>query len=769
MKKIIYALLALCLSVSFFSACQKEQPVPEKALKAPVLVAKADGSGVKLTWSSITNATSYQIEQKVSTESEWKVAGTPTHSPFTISDLEFGKTYEFRAKALNKTTESEYSKVVSVTLERTLPQPEIKLLAGISFIDVSWEPVEGATSYKVEHKASVDVEYITDYTGEANEFKIAGLSGGISYDVRVAALADGYSPTYSEVGTVATTAEPSNMIHNAAEFVAWLNTVDENYFDVAGLANDIDMKGVKITSAKGFAGTLEGQGFAIKNLVSDVPLFAKNSGTISNLVLDESCTFNAGSQIFGAFSAADKRAVYTNVTNKATVIYTAKGNVTGAVVLGGFAAYADSDSFTNCEIGGVVKLEASGYTHEAAFVGGYIGVTNEHIVFDGCKNSASVTLNAAAGNPRSALEVGELSKNNAGIAVGGFVGRGYDSFVDGENNEQTVQETSVSIIGCENTAASVVTLNHTDISKVSGDGSNGNVSVGGFVAHGNTYIYKCVNNGNVVAKGVSPGGAVSKKEYMLRAGGIQGHVYDYSYIGSSKMNGTITYENDCSADNSNMKPGVGGIIANGGYNGVSVGGLAEVFYDTMAGNIIVRGNGKNFCVGGISGFNCKQVSNKVLASCTIDCSISGDYICLGGITGANAGGYQNYTCSGCSCAANIIVETTDTSDKIRVGGLLGQWVGATGESFYARDGVASSFSGSLSSSSLAKYVGILFGEIGGTGKNITFGKADYPIKVSGKFGRADLPQTDITSAILDGYVYGVLVDKATIHVVLANE
>lgn len=773
MKKILFAIVGACLCATLFTACNKqEEEAPKVALKTPVIKASMDGNNVKITWGSVTNATSYQIEYKVSTESEFSVAGNPTHSPFVVEGLDFGKTYDFRAKAMNKDSESEYSKVVSVTLERSLTKPEPKASAGISFIDVSWEAVENATSYKVEHKSATDSEYKTDYTGNGTDVnfavKISGLTGGLSYDVRVAALADGYTDTYSDVLTVTTTAAPSNMITNASEFVAWLNGLSDTNFDVTALANDIDMKDVKIKSAKAFAGTLEGQGFAIKNLVSDVPLIESNSGTFKNVILDESCTFNAGSQIFGAFSISDKRAAYENVINKAKVVFTAKGNVTGAVALGGFTGFADSDTFNSCENAGEVKLEASAYTHEAAFVGGFIGLASEHIVFESCKNSACVTLNAIAGNPRSKFEFGEFSKNNAGIAVGGFVGRLYDSFTESENNENEAKEKSLYINACENTATSVVTLNHSDISQVSGDGSNGNVSVGGFLGHGNSYIYKSVNNGNVVAKGVSPSGAANKKEYMLRAGGIQGHVYDYAYIGSSKMNGSITYENDCSADNSNMKPGVGGIIANGGYNGIATGGLAEVFYDTMAGNITVRGKGKNFCVGGISGFNSKQVANKVLASCTIDCSIDNEYVCVGGIVGANSGGYQNYTCSGCSCAATINVETSDGSDKIRVGGLLGQWVGATGESFYARDGVPSSFSGSVYSSSLAKYVGILFGEIGGTGKNITFGKSDAKIQVSGKFGRSDLPLTDITSAILDSYAYGTLVDKANIFATIAT-
>lgn len=774
MKKVIFAILALCCLAPVLASCNKEEPEQPKAtLKTPILTAKAEGETIKLQWNMVTNALSFQIESKLSTEAEFAPLATATNSPYIAQGLDFGKSYDFRIKAIGNNAESEWSKVATATLERYLDKPTASAIAGMSYIDVSWEAVNKAASYKVEHKTALDATFTTDYEGTGDEllsdgkytFRITDLSGGITYDVRVAASAAGYSDTWSEPATVTTTAAAKNMIRTADELIAWLAacTGDETSDDVTALANDIDMTGKTIASAKAFCGVLEGQGFAIKNLLSDKPLFKKFSGNLSNVVIDGSCKFTAGSQIFGAISAEDSRAVYTNVINKASVTLKATANVTGAVAIGGFAGFAESDTFNNCENAGEVKFDATGFTHEAAFVGGFVGLASEHLVFESCKNSAPVTLTAVAGNPKTAVTVGDFSKNNAGIAVGGFVARQYDSFDAGADDlSKEASESSIYIHSCENTATATVTLNHTDISQVSGDGAAGNVSVGGFVGHGNSYIQKSTNNGNVVAKGISASGGVSKKEYMLRAGGLHGHVYDYVYINSSRMNGDLTYENDCVADNSNMKPGVGGLIANGGYNGVSVGGLAEVFYNTMAGSITVRGNGKNFCVGGISGFNSKQVCNKVLESCTIDCSINNDYILVGGLVGSNAGAYQNYTCSGCSCAATIKVESTNGTDAIRAGGLLGCWVGAQGESFYARDGVPSSFSGSVSSTTQKNCVGILFGEVGGSGKSITFGKTDYPIKVSGKFGRADVALTDIDATILDTYKCGKLVNTTTV-------
>lgn len=768
MKNLFYVIFAITMALSVFSSCEKEKEKERVKLDAPVVSAKVDANSIIVSWSPVTNATGYQVEYKTSSAAEYNIAGKPTYSPFTIEDLDYGYTYEVRVKSTCGESESPYSEVLSIKLERTMGKPAGVLAAGISYIDVTWQGVENATSYTIEHKTSLDKEYVSDYTGNGEDtgfdYRITGLDGGVSYDVRISAGAEGYATSYSDVMSVTTTESPSTMISNASQFVSWLSGISATSTDVAALANDIDMSGVTITSANGFAGTLEGQGFAIRNLVSAVPLFETFKGTLSNVVLDESCSFNAGSQIFGAFVKEDQGGTYNNVVNNASVTFTAKSNVSGLVCLGGFVGATKAGKFTNCTNAGAVTLEASSYSHELAFVGGFAGISFDHTIFDSCKNAAAVADNAIFANPRATGVVEGVTFAGGGVHVGGFVGRTGIKDTAYPLDETEAKENALYILSCENTATGSVTLNHTDISQVVGDGSAGSFTCGGFVGHGSGYIYKSINNGNVSAAAKSSMGGVNKVEYILRIGGIQGNCLYYSYVGSSKNNGNVTVYNDSQANNANLPASVGGIYGCGGYNAVNVGSHADCYYDTMNGNISVSGAGSNFSVGGILGHNGAQIGNKVGETCKISCNLSGGAIYIGGLVGSIRGGATYTSIKSSSCAADIAVDYEGEQDNIRVGGLVGGQGGAAGSYLTGRDNTACAFHGSVITTTLSKYVGFLVGHADGASATKTFGDKDFPIQVSGTFQKAGMeaPET-ISASNLEEYQVGTAVGTTTFH------
>lgn len=768
MKKLICAVLAIAIVSPFLVSCKKEEPAPQK-LTTPVITATIDGESINVSWNMVTNATSYQVEYKTIAETEYRLAGKPNYSPFTITGLSYGNTYQVRVKALGNNTESDYSKVEECTLERTLPQPTIKTLAGITFIDVSWEVVEGATSYKVQHKAALDAEYTTDYTGDGADvelsYKITGLEGGVTYDVRLAADAEGYSTTYSEVASVTTTAQPSTMITTGTQFAQWLRTLTKESDEVAALANDIDMEDITITPATGFVGTLQGQGFAIKNLKSETPLFLTNSGEINNIVLDSSCEFTPKDQVSGAIVKEDANGKYINVVNKASVTYTANAKIDGGIVLGGFVGIAHGAKFTDCVNEGAVKLEATGYGHDCAFLGGFAGITVGHVVFDNCKNAGAVTLNALWGNPRTGILLDGTTQENAGVNIAGFVGREYCDFL---SDEGEVKEGALVLTNCDNTEKGVVTFKHTNADQLpTTDNKDGLFSIAGLVATGDAYIYKSFNHAEVNASILGPTGMVeSRKEYRVRVGGIFATVWDYTYVGSTKNFGAVNVVNDSKADCANSKAGVGGIVGHGGYNGPSGSGLAEVFYCTNEGDITVSGTGKNFCVGGIIGYGGKQIGNTV-KDIDITSTVSGGAIYIGGLSG-NLQGSQDYTTiKSSSCSANISVETTG-GDNVRVGGLLGRWGGATGSTLLARDEggkmTPCTFNGTVKSSSLSQYVGFVVGQVEGSGKAVRFGDKDYPMQISGSIQKSGVDLTEISSSNIETYQFGKNVANTTISV-----
>ena len=80
-------------------------------------------------------------------------------------------------------------------------------------------------------------------------------------------------------------------IDSPREFVAFLKGTSADDTADYTISADLNMDGYTITSASGFGGTLNGGDHTISNLVSSVPMFAENSGTISNLNIDETCSF----------------------------------------------------------------------------------------------------------------------------------------------------------------------------------------------------------------------------------------------------------------------------------------------------------------------------------------------------------------------------------------------------------------------------------------------------------------------------------------------
>jgi len=765
MKRIILLMSGIALITLSLCGCHKEPPTPEIVLSAPVVSATVDGTSVVLKWQAVTNATSYKVEYKESSAAEYSVAGTPTYSPYNVTGLEYGHSYDFRVKALAKDVESEYSQVVSISLERSFTPPVITTSFGISFIDVKWEPVENATSYKVEHKPSMEATWITDYTGNGEDagytFKISGLSGGVTYDVRVAALGSGYSDTYSEVATVTTTAEPSTMISTGAQLATWLSSVTIDNRDVAALANDIDMSGITITSAPSFGGTLEGQGFAIKNLKSSAPLFLTNSGAINNLVIDESCEFTVpeGTQIFGALVASDQRGTYTLVKNKASVTYKATKDITDQLIIGGLIGKLDGGQLRECSNSGAVKIDAAGFNHRAVGLGGLVGYAGV-INVTNCTNRGPVTLIADYGKANSTLE----GISNAGINVGGLFGCAYDY---GTDNASYFEQ-------CVNEAEGVVTVSYTKYEALPDENKSCYVSVGGILGRARGSMKKCKNFAPINVTGTSSDRSETKRRnFTFEIGGIAGAGRWALCFESCSNSGAISFDTDGTYDsNERQVSAVGGIC---GWEDYAVDEIAEdgsadlyAYYCKNRGDITVTGHGVTE-VGGIFGFDGKQIGNEVI-DCTIDYTGSKGYV--GGLAGQLSGSQDAYVIKRSSCSATIKAERYqgDDHDYFAVGGLVGGWAGAQGSCLLAREDVPCSFSGSVSSTTAAASVGIVVGFLKGDNKPIRFGDSDNPIRVSGQYGNKDIAITPITADLLAEHAVGKKPagDQWSIYAVLAQ-
>lgn len=761
MRKTIAILSGIALIMLSISSCNKEPEKPKIVLTPPIVTVTVDGVTVVLKWQPVTNATYYKVEYKESTASDYLVAGSPSYSPYSITGLEYGRSYDFRVKALTGNVESDYSQVVSATLEKTLTPPVITTAYGISYIDVKWDAVEDATSYKVEHKAVIESEWVTDYSGNGEDtdfaFKISGLSGGVTYDVRVAALAAGYSDTYSEIATVTTTAEPTTMISDAAQLVAWLNSITVDNHDVAALANDIDMEGVEISSAASFGGTLEGQGFAIKNLVSSVPLFETNNGTINNLVIDESCSFTVpvGTKVFGALVATDRGGTYTLVKNRASVTYTATANVNTYLIIGGLLGVAKQCTMTDCSNSGAISIQAAGYSHRAVGMAGLVGYT-EQSTYTNCVNRGPITLVADYGDPNTKFDANIIADNPAGVGinVGGVVGLSYDFATNIGGNTAYC-----SFINCENQSEGVITVTHTKYEALTSDSSSRFVSVGGVVGRGRGNMKSSKNWASINVTGItSDRDGVKRQNYVFLIGGLTGATRYAMCFDSCVNNGDITFDYDGTfSSTARNQSCVGGICGWQDYDTTDVDeeGNVDIYanFCKQKANITVTGHGI-VSVGGIFGYDGKQIGNEVTSDCTI--SFTGLQGFVGGLVGFVDKSQDAYVIKRSSCAATIVAENYEGADSpyLAVGGLMGCWGGATGSCLLARDNIPCYFKGSVLSSSCLTSIGIVVGRVDGDNKSIRFGDAENPMHVSGTFGKQDLAPTTITADLLAEFAIG---------------
>lgn len=735
LKNILWSVALVC-ALPFFAGCEKPQvEEPEiKTLATPVVTATLDGLNVELEWEAIVNATSYKVEYKKESETEYTAAGSVNYSPYVVEGLELDNTYDFRVKALNGDVESEWSEVVSIKVEKLLAVPAPTFNTSISFIEVKWEAVEGAESYRVEYKATEAAEFTEAYNGngEDTEFKvkIGNLEGSTSYDVRMSCLAEGFSETFTDVFTLTTTAAPSNVIRTADEFIAWLKSIDGLNEETVALGTDIDMAGKDITSATGFAGTLEGQGYAIKNLKTDKPLFEKNSGTIRDLVIDESCEFTVKNQKFGALVADDLYGKFISVVNNSTITFKATANVTDWYIIGGIVGVAKGSNFTDCANNGTILFDATGYTHIDTSIGGIAGFVDARevgAIFTTCENNGPLSIKAKYGAPRTTSFLDFNAGWACGISIAGIAGSAFGVDYGGEE---------VKFESCYNKVDGKLYLLHTETNSVPSVNSTAACSLAGILGTGGTGSFnKCQNHALIKADCLVTGTVdpanMKLRNYLLGVGGIVGYGWDsFKEIASCQNHGDIEVEYyGTNNSSSNYRASVGGIIANT-YKNPST----PVNYCKMKGDITVRGN-SSIAVGGISGFNGKQIKNEVTSDVTIN--VVGSTPFVGGLTGYIEGSSHLHQIKGCTCAATIIAETTDpenssvTKGYASAGGFLGRWEGNKTEGspcFVDYNGDPCVFNGSISSTTLG-HVGLVMGVSNNASNAKVFGSAEYPIQI----------------------------------------
>ena len=365
-------------------------------------------------------------------------------------------------------------------------------------------------------------------------------------------------------------------IDSPREFAAFLKATSADDTAEYTISADLDMTGYTITSATGFGGTLDGKGYTISNFVSSVPMFAQNSGTISNLNIDATCSFTPAvtCKQFGAVVGLDNGGTYNSISTAATIKITAEADIESNIALGGIVGASNSKTgsvFNSCSNTGSITVDATNYTHWPIAIGGIVGWVRK-AAFNECENSAPLTLTALYHKPFhqwSYVTSDDTSYVDTNTSVGGIVGMAWDisSGIPNSGSSYTDAAYGGYFEKCKNNAGGAITVTHSAIHKPSNDKTDvGLISAGGIVGQGNGFV----NNGqnwapiSLTAVGDPPAGDYwGRQQSCVQVGGIAGKSYQGIGMNSCTNRGEIYVVCDQSyCDKKQYMSSVGGLCGN---------------------------------------------------------------------------------------------------------------------------------------------------------------------------------------------------------------
>lgn len=554
--------------------------------------------------------------------------------------------------------------------------------------------------------------------GGSGEVKVEiSVNDNTSKDGRIGDVVFGPELTTSITNRVAVQQKGDNKIRisTGQELADWLKTLSAESLDEATLENDIDMSGVTFESAIAFAGDFNGNGHAIKNLTATRPLFTINKGSIENVVIDATCSFEPDTTVFGTIVSRNEGKI-SGCTNKANVTRSIKNNRSDKrsnLIAGIVGMSTQTDTILNCKNYGNIyiidvdnnRFYSQGVAGIVALTAGSVGECENHgdIKLEGGfhdKRSCPARTKDGVPNPDGDIASGEIYTTKVGASVGGVV-----AYVAG-NLYNCTNKGNVSWI--ENNVGAI-------------EDSPARMFAGGVAGNYYGNVTDCTNEGVFTVKAVSSDGAdVTSKNHQLAAGGVCGACNNPANDSPSKNRGTDV--RNCvnkgkvvvNANTSKSQMHIGGVV--GWPNGDNDQCKGTMYDCSNTGDIEISGTAL-FRAGGVAGVspNMEGCSNNN----TITINGGHSDSCVGGLLGAHWGAKQTIK----NCTVNVTVTSSATID---VSALTGDITGNDSNTQATFEGC--SIKGSLSQT--GGNVGMLVGWCKGTTK-VSMGTSTAPLEISG--------------------------------------
>ena len=162
-----------------------------KKLQTPTMKATVNANGTfKLSWNKVAGADKYELYIKQANGS-YKLMKTTTATSFTTAFATYGKQFSYKMRAVNsknKSATSAYSSVVNAKNTKKLQTPTMKATVNKNgSFKLSWNKVEGATSYKLYIKQA-NGSYKLMKTTTSTSFTTAVAAKGKTYSYKMVAV-----------------------------------------------------------------------------------------------------------------------------------------------------------------------------------------------------------------------------------------------------------------------------------------------------------------------------------------------------------------------------------------------------------------------------------------------------------------------------------------------------------------------------------------------------------------------------------------------------
>jgi fibronectin type 3 domain-containing protein/nitrogen regulatory protein PII len=184
---------------------------------APTSLTRINGNTQgSLTWAAVDGATGYEIFRRTES-SAWSSVpvGTSTGTTFTDTGLINGIAYYYIVAAVNETgTGAWSSSEIEITPTETaqLTPTNVVIFPGTNQATITWDPVAGATRYKIIYATSLNGPYNQYFYSSSTTYIATDLSNGLTHYFWVQTDKGGSLSAYS-AGVSTTLNWPSNTGH----------------------------------------------------------------------------------------------------------------------------------------------------------------------------------------------------------------------------------------------------------------------------------------------------------------------------------------------------------------------------------------------------------------------------------------------------------------------------------------------------------------------------------------------------------------------------